>query len=96
MKSWVFRVRVDKLESLLTRGAWIEINCRGSVGNLQSGRSSPEERGLKYKEAFYKNQVTESLLTRGAWIEIKLFIENPKHDPSLLTRGAWIEIKLTR
>jgi len=40
------------LLSLLTRGAWIEIE-KGGVGKTTSaGRSSHEERGLKYRQHY--------------------------------------------
>ena len=41
-------IKVTLNTSLLTRGAWIEINMMMSVGEAKKRRSSPEERGLKW------------------------------------------------
>ena len=41
-------VNLDMMRSLLSRGAWIEMSLLHKTNLLFCGRSSHEERGLKY------------------------------------------------
>ena len=56
--------------SLLSRGAWIEIERFLELALFDYGRSSHEERGLKYLSFVERLEHQQSLLSRGAWIEI--------------------------
>ena len=56
--------------SLLSRGAWIEIQAKFSELWKKARRSSHEERGLKSNVVQFKAAYNLSLLSRGAWIEI--------------------------
>ena len=64
-------MKLRKLLSHLTRGAWIEILTVGLLQMKTSCRTSHEVRGLKYTHFKYEEFSNESHLTRGAWIEIK-------------------------
>ena len=56
--------------SLLSRGAWIEIHRESTTTPETVGRSSHEERGLKFFRQYKQHGCALSLLSRGAWIEI--------------------------
>ena len=80
------------LQSLLSRGAWIEIAQFQHPNLKQPCRSSHEERGLK----FFVYRIHTSSSRRSSHEERGLKSnqkrkENP-YTVSLLSRGAWIEI----
>ena len=66
----VVSMHSDHFGSLLSRGAWIEISGVPKNINAGAGRSSHEERGLKWYKRCQQLPERPSLLSRGAWIEI--------------------------
>ena len=66
----------ETTRSLLSRGAWIEIIAGSGDITNRVGRSSHEERGLKYKLSSNRTKPWMSLLSRGAWIEMRVLFKS--------------------
>ena len=71
------------MESLPSRGAWIEMSWEMAAGPLSAGRSPHGERGLKCSLIDPIDTPPLSLPSRGAWIEI-----GPAGDPGPQRRVA--------
>ena len=64
-------LRLSRLLSLPSRGAWIEIRIIAKLWKLIKSRSPHGERGLKSPPMVEKKSVPQSLPSRGAWIEMR-------------------------
>ena len=84
----------ESIESLPSRGAWIEIAVTAQTDPARGCRSPHGERGLKYADKYVGGIRAVSLPSRGAWIEIcNGCFPLLRRRLSLPSRGAWIEIR---
>jgi len=81
-----------RMQSLPSRGAWIETIISIMVRAAVHRRSPHGERGLKLDEEYRVMVHEPSLPSRGAWIETHWWgLAHLCTAASLPSRGAWIE-----
>ena len=96
MKSGKIGQKQYILQSLPTRGEWIEIQHLIVSDCFAVSLFPHGESGLKLRGDDMGIDITGSLPTRGEWIEMFLLMMGTSSKPSLPTQGEWIEIHLVK